>query len=80
MNRTETIEMITARLEALTDEQLAAIADMARAAAARPVYATLSDREKAEIEAALDRLDRGEGVPIENVRAKLDAKLRAAGV
>lgn len=79
MTRSETIDLIRTRLEKLTDDQLAAMADMARAGSESTVYETLSDAEKSEIDAALDRLDRGEGVPLNDVKARLDAKLQAAG-
>jgi predicted transcriptional regulator len=41
-------------------------------------YSTLSPVEKAAIDAALDRLDRGEGLPNEKVFARLDARIAAA--
>jgi hypothetical protein len=42
------------------------------------VYSTLSPDEKAAIDPALDRLDRGEGIPGEDVFARLDARIAAA--
>jgi hypothetical protein len=48
------------------------------AGAAQPtVYATLSDAEKAEIDAALDELDRGEGVSWDTVKLDLEARINA---
>ena len=79
MTRMQSIHLIKSKLEVLTDEQLAALADMTTALSEPSVYSTLSDAEKAEIEAALDELDRGEGVPWEAVAADLAAKIKAAG-
>ena len=55
------------------------LAKMAEAWSRKPtVYETLSDADKAEIDAALDRLDRGEGVPWETVKADMEAKIVAS--
>ena len=43
------------------------------------VYASLSDDEKAAIDNAVARLDRGEGIPYADLKARLDEKLKAAG-
>ena len=80
MTRIQTIDQIKSKLDKLTDEQLAAIAQMANALAEQPsVYSTLSDAEKTEIDAALDELDAGKGVPWETVKADLEARIKAAG-
>jgi hypothetical protein len=77
MTRTQAIAQINATLEQLPDERLAMLAE----AWTRPTaYATLSDADKAEIDAALDELDRGEGDAWEDAKAELDAKLKAAGI
>ena len=39
----------------------------------------LSEAERAEIDAAIARLDRGEGVPMDELKTRLAAKLKAAG-
>lgn len=79
MNRTETIDLIKAKLDELPDEQLDALAELTKAWSEPSVYSTLSETAKQDIEAALDRLDAGEGVPWEDVKARLQAKLRSAG-
>ncbi len=79
MTRTEAIDRIKAKLDELPDERIEVLAELTEAWSKPTVYSTLSDAEKAEIDAALDRLDRGEGVPLETVKARLDAKLKAAG-
>jgi len=79
MTRTEAIDLIKAKLDQLPAERIEMLAEMAQAWTEPTVYSTLSDAEKAKIDDALDRLDRGEGVPWEDVKARLDAKLKAAG-
>ena len=80
MTRTQAIAQINATLEQLPDERLATLAELAEAWTRPTAYATLSDADKAEIDAALDELDRGEGEPWETAKAEFDAKLKAAGV
>ena len=79
MTRTQAIDLIKAKLNQLPDERVATLAELASAWTEPTVYSTLSDAEKAEIDAALDELDRGEGVPWDRVKADLDAKIKAAG-
>ncbi len=80
MTRTEAIEKITSNVSQLDDEQLAALADYTAWLAAPSVYSTLPPAEKAALDAALDDLDRGAGVPWSTVKDELDAMLKAAGV
>jgi hypothetical protein len=80
MTRTDAIAEINATLETLPDERLEMLAELAQSWTRPTVFSSLSDTEKAEIDAALDELDRGEGVAWGAVRAELDAKLKAAGV
>lgn len=79
MTRTEAIDLIKAKLDQLPAERVEMLAEMAQAWTEPTVYSTLSDAEKAEIDAALDELDRGDGVPWETVKDDLDAKIKAAG-
>ena len=79
MIRTETIDLIKAKLDELPDEQLDALAELTKSWSEPSVYSQLPETEKRDIEAALDRLDAGEGVPWEDVKARLQAKLRSAG-
>ena len=79
MTRTQAIDLIKAKLDELTDERVETLAEMTKAWSEPTVYSTLSDAEKAEIDVALDELDRGEGVPWETVKADLDAKVKASG-
>ncbi len=80
MTRAQAIDLIKAKLDELPDERVEMLAEMAQAWSGPSVYSTLSDAEKAEIDAALDELDRGEGVPWETVRADLEAKIHAQQV
>ena len=79
MTRTETIDLIKAKLDELPDEQLDALAELTKSWSEPSVYSQLPETEKRDIEAALDRLDAGEAVPWEDVKARLQAKLRSAG-
>ena len=78
MTRSEAIAQIAANAEKLNDEQLEGFAALTSALVRPTVYSTLSPVEKAAIGAALDRLDRGEGIPGEEVFARLDARIAAA--
>jgi hypothetical protein len=74
------IERIKPFIEALPDDLFEDfLAAASYAAGDATIYATLPDDEKAEIDAALARLDAGEGVPYYDVKARLEAKLKAAG-
>lgn len=79
MTRTEAIDLIKAKLDELPAERVEMLAETAKAWSEPTVYSALSDAEKAKIDDALDRLDRGEGVPWEDVKTRLDAKLKPAG-
>ncbi len=78
MTRTQAIDLIKSKLDQLPDERVETLAEMAKAWTEPTIYSTLHDAEKAEIDAALDELDRGEGIPWETVNADLDAKIKAA--
>lgn len=79
MRRNETIAHINATLAELPEDRLDDLAEIAAAWTRPTVYSSLSDTDKAAIDAALDALDRGEGVAWETVKAELDATLKAAG-
>ena len=77
MNR---IDRIAPLIDALSDDAFEDfVAAAAHAAGSTTAYATLSDAERAKIDAATARLDAGEGVPYSEVKARLDAKLKKAG-
>lgn len=81
MIRVQAIELIKAKPDELPDKRIDMLAELADAWTRKStVYETLSDADKTEIDTALHRLDRGEGIPSDTVRARLDAKLKAAGV
>lgn len=71
--------LITKTLPSLDDERLALMAEIARSWAGPTVYSTLVPDEQGKIDAALDRLDAGQGIPSEEVFAKLADRLKAAG-
>ncbi len=79
MTRKQAIAQINATIERLPDEQLETLAELTAAWTQPSVYSTLSSAEQAEINAALDELDRGEGIDWKLVKAALDAQLKAAG-
>ena len=80
MTRSEAIAQIAANAEKLNDEQLAGLAAFTATLVRPSVYSTLPPAEKAALDAALDRLDRGEGIPGEDVFRRLDARIEAAKV
>lgn len=79
MTRDQAIDLIKSKLATLPDDRVEALAELAQAYAEPTVYSTLSETETARIDAALDRLDRGEGVPWQDVKARIDAMFKAAG-
>jgi len=75
------IERIAPFLEALSDEAFEDfLAAAEHAASADTIYETLSPAEKAEIDAAIARLNAKEGAPYDELKARLAAKLKAAGL
>jgi predicted transcriptional regulator len=78
MTRSEAIAQIAANAEQLNDEQLEGLAALTAALVGPSVHSKLSAVEKAALDAALDRLDRGEGIPGEEVFARIDARIAAA--
>lgn len=79
MPRNETIANINATLAQLPDDRLDDLAEIAAAWTRPTVYSSLGAADKAAIDAALDALDRGEGIAWETVKAQLDATLKTAG-
>ncbi len=80
MTRIEAIATIEAQLDRLPDEQLAALAEMLQTRSRASVFSSLAAADLAALDAALDSLDRGEGIDIDIVEAEYEAKLKAAGV
>ena len=81
ISRMTRIERIAPLLEALSDEAFEDfLAAASHAAGSGTIYETLSPTEKAEIDAAMARLDADEGVPYDELKARLAAKLKAAGL
>jgi RNA polymerase-interacting CarD/CdnL/TRCF family regulator len=78
MTRAEAIARIAANAEKLNDEQLAGLAAFTAALVRPSVYSSLPPAEKALLDAALDRLDRGEGIPGDEVFDRLDARVSSA--
>ncbi len=78
MTRTQAIDLIKAKLDQLPDERVETLADITKAWTEPTVYSTLTDMEKAEIDAALDELDRGEGIPGEQVFTELRQRIATA--
>lgn len=74
------IDRIAPFIEALSDDAFEDfLAAASYAASDDTIYATLTDSDKAKIDAAIARLDAGAGIPYDEVKARLDAKLKAAG-
>jgi hypothetical protein len=76
MNR---LERLAPLIDALPDDVFEDfVAAVAHAAGDTTVYATLAAGERAKIDAAITRLDAGQGVPYDAIKAGLEAKLKAA--
>lgn len=74
------IDRIAPFIAALSDDAFEDfLAAASYAAGDAVIYATLPESEKAAIDAALARLDAGEGIPYDELKARLDAKIKAAG-
>ena len=78
MTRSEAITQINAILEQLTSERLEVMAELAKAWTRPTIYSTLTDAERGEIDTALDELDRGEGIPGEQVFTELRERIASA--
>jgi len=78
MTRAEAIAQIAANAEKLNDDQLEGLAALTSSLVQPSVYSTLSPADKAALDVALDRLDRGEGISGEEVFARLDARIAEA--
>lgn len=78
MTRTQAIDLIRAKLDTLPDDRIEVLAEVASAWDKPTVYSTLSDVEKAELDAAVDELDRGEGIAGAQVFGELRQRIAAA--
>ena len=78
MTRTQAIEQIRAKLDTLPDDRIEMLADVLSAWGKPTVYSTLNDAGKADVDAALDELDRGEGIPGEQVFSEMHRRIAAA--
>ena len=78
MTRTQAIDLIKAKLDTLPDDRIEVLAEVAIATDRPTVYSTLTDAEKPDIDAALDELDRGEGIPGAQVFSELRRRVAAA--
>jgi DNA-binding MurR/RpiR family transcriptional regulator len=74
------LEQAIEKVKALPEERqryAAEVLEQIAGAGQGSIYATLSDTDKAEIDAALDELDRGEGVAWHSVKLDLEGRIRA---
>ena len=78
MTRTQAIDLIRSKLDTLPDDRIEVLAEVASAWDKPTVYSTLDDAEKADIDAALDELDRGEGIPGTQVFSEMRQRIAAA--
>lgn len=74
------VDRIAPFIEAMSDDTFETFLAAAAGAVTRTtVYEMLGPEAKAEIDAAIARLDRGEGVPYATLKLRLEAKLKTAG-
>ena len=78
MNRTQAIDLIVAKLDTLPDDRIEVLAEVVITWNKSTVYSTLSDAGKADIDAGLDELDRGEGIPGEQMFSEMRQRISAA--
>ncbi len=78
MNRAQAISQIAKNAEKLNDAQLEGLVALTSDILKASIFSTLPPAEKALLDAALDRLDQGQGMPGDEVFARLDAHISAA--
>lgn len=75
------LEIAIEKVKQLPEERQRYAAELLEHIASEPgasVYSSLTATEKAEIDAALDELDRGEGVAWDTVKLDLEARILAS--
>lgn len=78
MTRSEALAVIQSTLPKLDEDRLTVVAELLQTWSAPTVYSTLAPAERADIDAALDRLDEHRSVPAETVFEKIAERLHAA--
>ncbi len=78
MTRHQMIADINSTLEKLPEERLEMMAEFAKAWASPSMFSSLNETDRAEIDAALDELDRGEGIAGTVVFGDLHKRIAAA--
>ena len=78
MTRTEAITQLAQNAERLSDEQLRALLDLTATMNTPSVYATLSDVERASIDAGIADLEAGLVVNADDVFAGVDTRIADA--
>lgn len=79
MTRTQAMATVQATIDKLSGERVQLLADMVQSWTEPTVFSTLPATEHAKLDAAIDSIERGEGIPWDAVKADLDARLKAAG-
>ena len=78
MNR---LERLAPLIDAMPDDVFEDfVAAAAYSSGDQTIYASLSEAERAKIDAAAARMEAGEGLPYDTVKARMAAKLKASGV
>lgn len=72
------IDRIAPLIDALPDDVFEDFAAAAHAVGDATVYSKLSKADQAEVDAAIARLDAGDGVAYDAVKARIAAKLKAS--
>lgn len=80
MTRTQAIATVQSTIGTLSDDRVQLLADMVQSWSKPTVYSSLPDPDRAELDAAIDSVERGEAISWTSAQAELEKKLKAAGV
>jgi hypothetical protein len=79
MGRIEAIAAVQANLDTLSDERVELLAQLIETWSAPSVFSTLPPADRAALDASIDQAERGDVISWDSVKARLEAKLKAAG-
>jgi hypothetical protein len=75
MTRSEAISTVESKLKTLSDERLELLAEVIQGWSLPTAWSSLSAQERAKTDAAIDSLDQGLGIPLDDLDAEIEALL-----